>query len=162
MGTAWCGRHAEFIGGKAPPPAGLPCSRARLTTVSLGAVEKLQNRPSIAKIEQPHVEVVRGRSGRALRGVYFGTNCLAGEHVHRVWPDERGGLRARTIGAGPADGDRLQDSATISQGVCPVARLFYEPQPLPGTSPICYVAASQYPGQLKVLEFILEGIAGSP
>lgn len=113
-------------------------------------------------IQQPHVEVVRRRRGCAVRGVYFGSNCLAGEHVHRVWPDERGGLRTRTIGAGPADGDRLKDSAAISQGVRPVARLFYEPQPLPGTIPICYVAASQHPGQAEVFEFSLKWVAGSP
>lgn len=96
------------------------------------------------------------RSGCAVRGVYFGTDCLAGEHVHRVWPDERGGLHARAIGAGSADGDRLEDPAAVSQGVRPVGGFFRQPQPLPGTDPICYVAASRNPGQVRVFEFSLK------
>lgn len=84
---------------------------------------------------------------RALRWVNFGSNCLAGEH--RVWPDKCGGLHTRTIGAGPADGDRLQDSAAISKGVRPAPGLFYQPQPLAGTGPVCCVATSRYPGYVR-------------
>lgn len=84
-----------------------------------------------------------------MRRLYFDSDCLAGEHQHRVWPDQYGGLHPRTSGAEPTDGDRLQDSAAVSQGLCPVAGLFYQPQPLAGTGPVCGAATDRYPGQVR-------------